>query len=65
MSPCNTRRIYLNVTLLVKVRIVILRLGNLKKILLKKKCLTLQTDFGPIHTLTVDSNTICTTDIEQ
>jgi len=28
-------------------------------------CITLQTDFGPIHMLTMDSNTLCTTDIEQ
>jgi len=25
----------------------------------------LQTDFGPIHMLTMDSNTLCTTDMEQ
>jgi hypothetical protein len=25
----------------------------------------LRTDFGPIHMLTVDSNTLCTADIEQ
>ena len=25
----------------------------------------MQTDFGPIHMLTMDSNTLCTTDIEQ
>jgi len=33
--------------------------------LLKKMCITLQTDFGPIHMLTMDSNTLCATDIEQ
>ena len=32
---------------------------------LEKKCITLQTDFGPIHMLTLDSNTLCITDIEQ
>jgi len=40
-----------------------MRLGNLKKILLKKTFMTLLTDFGPIHMLTLDSNTLCTTDI--
>jgi len=35
-----------------------------KEILLKKKCMALQTDFGPIHMLTMGSNTLCTTDIE-
>ena len=33
--------------------------------LLKRKCITLQTDFGPIHMPTVDSSTLCTADIEQ
>jgi hypothetical protein len=65
LSPCNTRHIYRNVTLLVKVTIVTLKPGNLNKTLLKKMCITLQTDFGPIHMLTMDSNTLCTTDIEQ
>ena len=51
--------------MLVKVRVVILRIGNLKKILLEKKCITLQTDFGPLHMLTIDSSTLCTADIEQ
>jgi len=32
---------------------------------LKRKCITLQTDFGPIHMLTSDSSTLCTADIEQ
>jgi len=50
---------------LVKVRTDTLRIGNLKKIVLKKECITLQTDFGPIHMLTMDSTTLCTTDIEQ
>ena len=51
--------------MLVKVRTDTLRIGNLKKIVLKKECITLQTDFGPIHMLTMDSTTLCTTDIEQ
>ena len=42
-----------------------MRIENLKKILLEKKCITLQTDFGPIHKLTTDSSTLCTADIEQ
>jgi len=36
-----------------------------KENVLEKKCITLQTDFGLILVLTIDSNTLCTTDIEQ
>ena len=32
--------------------------------MLLKKCTTMQTGFDPIHVLTTDSNTLCTTDIE-
>ena len=32
---------------------------------LEKKCIILQTDFGPIDMLTMGNNTLCTTDIEQ
>jgi len=40
-----------------------LRIGSLKKMLLK--LYHILTDFGPIHMLKMDSNTLCTADIEQ
>ena len=64
LSPYNTRQIYWNVNPLVKVRIVTFRLGNLKKMLLKK-IVNHIAEFGPIHMQTMDSNTLCTTDVEQ
>ena len=51
--------------MLVKVRDVILSIGNNKENALEKKCIKLQTDFGSIHRLTMDGKTLCTTDLEQ